>query len=67
MCHVGSFAYNCHNCNKFKLTPTKFNITNTQLNPPIGSMAAKMLRWRDKNPLLLVQLPLYTQQHNKKD
>ena len=49
-----------------RLTPIQFNITNTQLNPPIGSMAAKLLRWRDKNPLVLVQLPLYTQQHKKK-
>ena len=49
-----------------KLTPIQFNITQTQLNPPIGSMAGKLLRRRDKNPLVLVQLPLYTQQHKKR-
>ena len=49
-----------------KLTPIQFNITQTQLNPPIGSMAGKLLRRRNKNPLVLVELPLYTQQHEKK-
>ena len=49
-----------------KLTLIQFNITQTQLNPPIGSMAGKLLRRRDKNPLVLVQLPLYTKQHKKK-
>ena len=50
-----------------KLTPIQFNITQTQLNhAPIGSLAAKLLRRRDENPIVLVQLPLYTQQHKKK-
>ena len=50
-----------------KLTPIQFYITQTQLNPPIGSMATKLLRRRTKNPSVLVQLPLYTQQHKTKN
>ena len=49
-----------------KLTPIQFNITQTRLNQPIGSMAGKLLRRREKNPLVLVQLPLYTQEHKKR-
>ena len=66
MCHVGSLAYNCHNCNTFEVDPHSIQYNKHSPNPPIGSMAAKLLKWRDKNPLVLVQLPLYTQQHKKK-
>ena len=68
MCHVRSLAYNCRNCNTFEVDPhsIQFNITQTQLNPPIGNMAGKLLRRRNKNPLVLVQLPLYTEQHKKR-
>ena len=67
MCHVRSFAHNCPICNTFEVDPHSIRYNTDSVKPTIGSMAAKLLRYCDKNPLVLVQLPLYTQQHNNKD
>ena len=67
MCRVRSFAYNCPNCNTFEVDPHSIQYNSDSAKPTNWKHGYKLLRRRNKNPLVLVQLPLYTQQHKTKD